>query len=91
MLTITTSARFKKDVKRLRGNHRLLAALDETIRILSLGEKLPERYENHRLVGDYDGFSECHVRTDLLLIYQVIESELELYLLRVGSHSELFG
>ena len=90
MLTATTSSRFKKDVKRLRGNNRLLAALDETINLLLLGEKLPERYKDHELTGNYDGFRECHVKPDLLLIYQVIAHESELYLLRTGSHSELF-
>jgi mRNA interferase YafQ len=90
VLIATTSSRFKKDVKRLRGNNRLLAALDETINLLLLGEKLPERYKDHELTGNYAGFRECHVKPDLLLIYQVIERESTLYLLRTGSHSELF-
>lgn len=90
MLIATTSSRFKKDVKRLRGNNRLLAALNETSNLLLLGEKLPERYRDHELTGNYDGFRECHVTPDLLLIYQVIERESALYLLRTGSHSELF-
>jgi len=91
VLTVTTSNRFKKDVKRLRDHHRLLVALDQAIKLLSFGETLPDRYEDHGLVGDYDGFRECHIRPDFLLIYRMIESEAELYLLRTGSHSELFG
>ena len=69
MLIVTTSSRFKKDVKRLRGNNRLLAALDETINLLLLGEKLPERYKDHDLTGNYDGLRECYEKLELLLIY----------------------
>ncbi len=90
MLSITRSSRFKKDVKRFRDNQRILTELNDTIVMLAQQQLLPERYQDHALVsGEYDGYRDCHVRPDLILIYRVIESALELYLLRAGSHSEL--
>ncbi|MBX2670484.1 type II toxin-antitoxin system YafQ family toxin, partial [Campylobacter jejuni] len=42
------------------------------------------------LKGNYIGFRECHIQQDLLLVYQKQDDKLILYLLRIGSHSELF-
>ncbi|MFN8788731.1 MAG: type II toxin-antitoxin system YafQ family toxin [Neisseriaceae bacterium] len=44
---------------------------------------------DHKLIGDYDGYLELHIKPDWLLIYQIINKS-ELYLARTGSHSELF-
>ena len=46
-------------------------------------------YRDHPLTGDWKGFRDCHLRPDLVLIYSV--SETELTLVRLGSHSDLFG
>lgn len=89
MLRITRSSQFKKDVKRVRDKKILLDALQETINRLAQQQPLPERYQDHALIGgEYAGYRDCHVRPDLVLIYRLVGSE-ELYLLRVGSHSEL--
>jgi mRNA interferase YafQ len=42
------------------------------------------------LSGDWEGYRECHVKPDLLMIYRKTENDL-LRLARLGSHSELFG
>ena len=49
---------------------------------------LPERNRDHALSGNWSGYRECHVRPDLLLIYEMAEGVLRL--IRLGSHSELF-
>ncbi|WP_034595209.1 type II toxin-antitoxin system mRNA interferase toxin, RelE/StbE family, partial [Helicobacter bilis] len=36
------------------------------------------------------GFRECHIKPDLLLIYELCDDILQLNALRVGSHSKLF-
>lgn len=51
-------------------------------------KKLPEKYRDHSLAGDYHGYRECHIKPDVLLIYRTDEQCL--YLARIGSHSELF-
>ena len=40
--------------------------------------------------GDYAGCMECHVQGDFLLVW-IDEEEDTVYLVRLGSHSELFG
>lgn len=47
-----------------------------------------ERYLDHPLSGKWKGYRDCHIRPDLLLIYQ--KSSSVLLLVRLGSHSELF-
>ncbi|MCF0111654.1 MAG: type II toxin-antitoxin system YafQ family toxin [Erysipelotrichaceae bacterium] len=51
---------------------------------------MPARYHDHNLAGDYAGFRECHIEPDWLLICRVEANELELFLFRTGTHSDLF-
>ena len=46
-------------------------------------------YKPHLLAGEYNGFMECHVENDLLLIW-LDETENIIKLVRLGTHSELF-
>ncbi|WP_353989374.1 type II toxin-antitoxin system YafQ family toxin [Pediococcus argentinicus] len=47
-------------------------------------------YRDHAISGNYKGFRELHVESDLLLIYYFSNNRLELLLLDTGSHDELF-
>ena len=67
-----------------------MSLLTEIIRKLSEGKTLPEENKDHRLSGDYIGCRECHITPDWLLIYEIYDRELILYLTRTGSHSDLF-
>jgi len=40
------------------------------------------------LFGNYKKYMECHLKPDVLLIFRIIRTELYLY--RIGSHSNLF-
>jgi len=53
-----------------------------------LRQSCRDSIDDHALTGDYFGFRECHVKPDVLLVYDV-DAEY-LYLVRLGSHSELF-
>jgi mRNA interferase YafQ len=93
MRTIERSSAFRRDYKReARGQHR--ATLDENlvpiIESLANDEPLEARHRDHELSGDWSGYRECHVKPDLLLIYQKTDQD-TLRLARLGSHSELFG
>lgn len=68
-----------------------IALLTDIIKKLANGEQLPEKNRDHALVGDFIGCRECHVAPDWLLIYEIADSELILYLTRTGTHSDLFG
>ena len=58
--------------------------------MLANEQPLPEKYKDHALTGDWKGFRECHIQPDWLLIYEINNNELILYLTRTGSHSDLF-
>ena len=64
--------------------------LTEIIKKLARGEQLPEKNKDHSLSGDYVGCRECHITPDWLLIYEIDNGELILYLTRTGTHSDLF-
>ena len=90
MLTIKYQAAFKKDYKRIVKRGYDMRLLEKVIELLANQKPLPEKNRDHQLSGDYAGCRECHITPDWLLIYEVADEELILYLTRTGSHSELF-
>jgi len=88
MYSVFRTSRFKKDYKKLStGNKEILKKILKT---LIQGEALEDKYKDHKLIGNYLGCRECHLKPDLLLIYRIHEDILELALVRVANHSELF-
>ena len=67
-----------------------LGKITKVIDLLCAQEPLPPTLHDHALSGDYAGYRDCHVESDLILIYQIVEDRLELVCLRLGSHSDLF-
>lgn len=66
---------------------------DELLEVLScLVADLPldPRYKDHALTGNWKDYRECHVKPDLLLVYQKDEDRL-LKLVRLSSHSNIFS
>ena len=90
MLKIVLSNRFRKDIKLAQKRRLNLDLLRSVVNTLACGEKLDKKYRDHDLTGDFIGFRECHVRPDWLLIYRIEQEELELFLFRTGTHSDLF-
>ena len=90
MYKVFATNKFKKDLKRVinRGYHIFL--MDTVITILSEGKPLPEKYDDHPLKGKFEDCHECHITPDWLLIYEIADDELILYLTRTGTHSDLF-
>jgi mRNA interferase YafQ len=90
MLTIRYQRAFKKDYKRVvkRGYH--IPLMEAVIDLLAEEKPLPPQYKDHPLSGDYIGCRECHITPDWLLIYEINQGELILYLTRTGTHSDLF-
>ncbi|PKM75422.1 MAG: type II toxin-antitoxin system mRNA interferase toxin, RelE/StbE family [Firmicutes bacterium HGW-Firmicutes-17] len=64
--------------------------LEKVISSLIKGETLPEKNKDHVLVGDWVGYTECHIQPDWLLIYKIQDNIRVLLLVRTGTHSELF-
>lgn len=87
---IRPTARFGKDMKRLQRRGYDLRLVEEIITLLASGIPLPEKNHDHPLAGNYAGCRECHITPDWILIYEVADKELILYLTRTGTHSDLF-
>ncbi len=64
--------------------------MTDVIKKLANGEELPARNRDHVLSGDYAGLRECHVTPDWLLVYEIDDESIILYLTRTGTHSDLF-
>jgi len=89
MKEVRYTKQFKKDLKHYLNQPKKLQALLEVIDMLRNETVLPERFKEHRLIGDYKGCLECHIENDFLLIwYDEATDVIALY--RLGSHSELF-
>lgn len=87
MKNIHYSTQAKKDLKRYRNDLVKMKELYKVLQILSSGKQLDMQYRPHFLSGEYKGCMECHVGNDFLLIW--IDSD-DIYIERVGTHSELF-
>jgi len=87
---IVITNKCKKDIQKASKQGKNIDLLFKIIDQLSEGEKLDEKYKDHQLTGKYKGKRECHIEPDFLLIYEIIKREVVLYLVRVGSHSDLF-
>lgn len=93
MRTIERTTAFKKDFRReKKGKHKknLEALLANVVGLLVDDQPLPVANRDHPLTGDWEGFRDCHLKPDLLLLY-CLPDEARLQLVRLGSHSELFG
>ena len=58
--------------------------------LLEQGKPLPISAKDHKLKGNYEDFREFHLKGDLLVLYKYAEEENTIYVLRLGSRSELF-
>ncbi len=87
---IKSSRKFDKDLKKIKKRGYDLNLIKSVIQKLANGEKLPEKNKDHVLLGNYKGCRECHITPDWLLVYELVDDELILYLTRTGTHSDLF-
>ena len=88
MRKIVTEQSFLKDWKKLEKKHYNKQALLDIVQLLAEDAYLPGRYHDHALLGDWQGFRECHIRPDWLLIYR--RTPTEIILVATGTHDDLF-
>ncbi len=91
MRAIERTTRFKRDYKReAKGRHHATLAVDlvDILKLLIADVPLHARHRDHALTGEWADHRDCHIRPDLVLIYQK-PSDDTLRLVRLGSHSEL--
>ena len=90
MYLVRPTTKFQKDLKRIKRRGYDISLITDVIKKLANGETLPEKNKDHGLSGNYMGCRECHITPDWLLIYEIADDELILYLTRTGTHSDLF-
>ncbi len=91
MLKIRYHTSFKADYKRMIKRGYDSRELEKVISLIVAEKRLPKEYRDHALKGGkYKGCRECHITPDWLLVYEINEKELILYLTRTGTHSDIF-
>jgi len=91
MRRIEITAQYRRDYKReKKGQHQktLDALLNPVLQILAADAALEVRHQDHALTGQWKDFRDCHIKPDLVLLYQKPDSQ-TLRLVRLGSHAEL--
>lgn len=90
---IVRTSQFNKELKLAKKRGYDLSLLRDVVNTLANGDDLDPKYKDHPLLGKwikYKNCRECHITPDWLLIYKISESNLYLYLIRTGTHSDLF-
>ena len=85
------TGKFKKSLKLAKKRGLDLKLLDKVITMLQNDISLEEKYRDHELKGKYQGFRECHIQSDWLLIYLKEDGILTLTLVDTGTHADLFN
>ncbi|MBO7555553.1 MAG: type II toxin-antitoxin system YafQ family toxin [Neisseriaceae bacterium] len=89
MSKLDFSNAFKRDMKKQPLELFISEEWLEVLDCLTHDKKMPKKYCDHDLKGNWLGFRECHIKPDLLLIYEPDDKVIQL--VRIGSHSELYG
>jgi len=89
MLRLETTAKYRKDRKRMKKQGKDLLLLDSIIEKLQNQEPLEAKHHDHPLKGNFSRLRECHITPDWLLIYAIDNNRLVLTASRTGSHSDL--
>ena len=92
MYRVSTNISKEKFERMLSGNKGYLSSkVKRALRDSKSHKILDKKYKNHKLYGDYVGCCECHIRPDVLLVYEIDDVNNIVLIDRIGSHSELFG
>ena len=89
MLILDYSSQFKKDFKKI--TKLPIPEIIEVGNVMSTLQKsliLDAKYVDHALIGNWHVFRDCHIKPDLVLIYRIHETYLQLA--RIGTHNDVF-
>lgn len=89
MLQLSFTRQFKKDFKKSQKSRKNIEKVKKIMTKLVYGENLENKYKDHKLSGNFKDRRECHIESDLLLMYKIDKNEIIFE--RMGTHSELFG
>jgi mRNA interferase YafQ len=89
MRRIIQRRRFRDDLRSQKRRGKAIGDLIAAVKLLAEQGELPPAYRPHKLSGEWSGVWECHIEPDWLLIYTVTDEEV--FLIRTGSHADLFA
>ncbi|OHB18851.1 MAG: hypothetical protein A2854_03270 [Parcubacteria group bacterium RIFCSPHIGHO2_01_FULL_56_18] len=89
MRRIVQQSRFRRDYKLQKRRGKDIKKLKAVVLELAEYGILDILHRPHKLTGEWNGFWECHIEPNWLLIYDVNGDEV--LLARTGTHSDLFG
>jgi len=90
MYKVKFTTQYKKNYKLMVKRGYDIRLLNEVVDKLANGIPLKHKHKDHALSGIHEGFRECHIKPDWLLIYYIENDFLTLTLVDTGSHSDLF-
>lgn len=90
MLEIVVSNQFQRDLKNAKKRGLKIEKLNEVVKTLAEQKPLAQKHRDHNLIGEYRLFRECHIESDWLLVYRADTEKLELFLMRTGTHADLY-
>ena len=91
MYTIEYSHNFKRNYKRCKKRGYDMAEIHKAFALLMETGTLPPQYRPHKLIGQYAGLWEAHIKPDWLLVWAQNDEVLTLIMTNTGTHSDLFG
>lgn len=95
MYTVYPTKTFKKSYRKYWRSGRLSktadAKLARAVTLLSESKNLPKEFSDHALKGPFQGYRECHIGGDVLLVYLRDSENCTVTLIDIGTHAELFG
>ena len=94
MYLVKRTKEFEKAYKKIKHSgleKKIRPQLEFVVDNLSSGKVLDKKYQDHQLKGEFKDYRECHIKPDILLMYEIKNKELILILINIGSHSQLFG
>ena len=89
MLNFYRGKIFLKEYKKIKFTDKLYLKYLVYINTLLKKEPLPTEAKDHPLKGKFSDYREFYISGDLILVYRVKYDTLQL--IRIGSHSEIFG
>lgn len=88
MYKLHLTKRFIKDAKKL--NKQDKEHTMEVLQKLCNNQTLERKYQDHALKGKFSKYRDCHIKPDLVLVYEKMEDILILKAIQIANHNNLF-
>ncbi len=88
MADVIITSKFYRDVKHYERKHIDVSEVYILVDYFRADLPIPKEYKPHNLTGNFAGYTECHIKNDILLLY--VSGNGTITLLRLTSHDKLF-